>query len=50
MSESVYYPSYYKYDYAYAMAETVSSAGSSTEIFGGEVEITANVDATFEIR
>lgn len=47
-SESYYYtPVYRSYDYAYA-EEAVGAA--PTEIYGGEIEVTATVSANFEIR
>jgi uncharacterized protein YggE len=48
-SESYYYyPVYREYDYMMAAEE--APGGTATEIYGGEIEITATVSASFEIK
>ncbi len=43
-----YYPTYRSYDYAYA--EAGSAPAPSTELSGGQIEVTASVYASFEIK
>ena len=43
-----YYPTYRDYDYAYA--EAGSAPAPTTELSGGQIEVTASVSASFEIQ
>jgi uncharacterized protein len=49
-SESFYYPSYRSYDYAMAAAPMYETDYKSTELSAGEVEVSATVNAGYELN
>ena len=50
LSESINYPIYYNYNYAEDAMKAAGAPAPQTQVFGGEVDVTASVSATFEVN